>query len=208
MNVARAYRRLADLGRPVVRTSDVAAVLGESSYAASKTLARLSAAGLVQPVRHGIYWIATGQVDPYVLPEYLTDPYPSYVSLQTALYLHGMIEQIPEVVYVISLSRTARVRTTVGTFSVHRVVPRFFGGYDMRPNGAKIATPEKALLDVAYLSSGKTRLFKALPELELPRSFRERVAREWISRLPSPNARARVERAFAELCSHATHAGR
>jgi len=206
VNVARAARRLAGLGRPVVRTSDVAALFDESTFAASKTLARLSAAELVRPVRHGLFWVAAGPVDPYVLPEYLTDPYPSYVSLQTALYLHGMIEQLADVIYVVSLARTARVRTTVGTFSVHRVAPRFFGGFETHANGAKVATPEKALVDIAYLSSGKTRLFRALPELELPRRYRHRAAREWIARLPSSRARARVSRAYAALCSKASSA--
>ena len=208
MNVARAYRCLAALGRPVVRTSDVAALFGESAFAASKTLSRLSAAELVRPIRHGLFWVAAGPIDPYVLPEYLTDPYPSYVSLQTALYLHGMIEQIPDVLYVVSLARTARVRTTVGTFSLHRVAPRFFGGFETRASGAKVATPEKALVDVAYLSSGKTRLFRALPELELPRRFRHRVARDWIARLASEKTRVRVTRAYEALCSKATPARR
>jgi len=199
MNVALAYERLADLGRPVVRTSDVAAALGESVYAASKTLARLARARLVRPIRHGLYWIGRGAIDPNVLPEYLTDPYPSYVSLQSALYLHGMIEQIPQVIYVVSLSRTARIRTRIGMYSVHRVVPQLFGGYDVHPSGAKIATPEKALVDIAYLSSNKTRLFKSLPELDLPRAFRKRAAGEWIRALPSAKSRAVVERAYAEL---------
>jgi len=199
MNVALAYERLADLGRPVVRTSDVAAALGESVYAASKTLARLARARLVRPIRHGLYWIGRGAIDPNVLPEYLTDPYPSYVSLQSALYLHGMIEQIPQVIYVVSLSRTARIRTRIGMYSVHRVVPQLFGGYDVHPSGAKIATPEKALVDIAYLSSNKTRLFKSLPELDLPRAFRKRAAGEWIQALPSAKSRAVVERAYAEL---------
>jgi len=199
VNVARAYCRLAELGRPVVRTSEVAAVLAESPFAASKTMARLATAGLVRPIRHGLFWIVAGAIDPYVLPEYLTDPYASYVSLQTALYLHGMIEQIPDVIYVVSLGRTSRIRTTVGTFSVHRIGPSLFGGFSVRTNGVKVAWPEKALVDIAYLSSNKTRLFKALPELELPRGFRHALAREWIAKLPSGRTRARVEQAYASL---------
>ena len=34
-----------------------------------------------------------------------------------------------------------------------------------------MATPEKALLDVLYLSSTKTRLFSALPEFDLSAGF-------------------------------------
>ena len=41
-----------------------------------------------------------------------------------------------------------------------------------------MATPEKALLDVLYLSSTKTRLFAALPELDLSAGFSIRNARK------------------------------
>ena len=54
---------------------------------------------------------------------------PAYVSVQSALYLHGMISQIPHVIYVASLARTQRVATTIGTYSIHQIAPEFFGGY-------------------------------------------------------------------------------
>ena len=47
MNAALAYSRLASLGPAVVRTAEVAAVLGSSAPAASQTLRRLAAVGLV-----------------------------------------------------------------------------------------------------------------------------------------------------------------
>ena len=61
-------------------------------------------------------------------------------------------------------------------------------------NSAKIATPEKALLDVFYLSAGRGGRFKSLPEVELPPGFRLDVAREWIERIPSARMRTVVER--------------
>ena len=108
------------------------------------------------------------------MPEYLTAPLTSYVSLQTALHRRGLIEQIPEVVYAVSLARTQRVKTTAGTFSMHHLAPEVFGGYEETGRGAKLATAEKALFDFAHLSSGRSRLFTSLPELELPRGFRRK----------------------------------
>jgi hypothetical protein len=111
-----------------------------------------------------------------------------------------MISQIPQVTYVVSLDRTQRVRTSVGTLSIHRVAPAFFGGFELRESGVKLATPEKALLDVFYLSGTRSRLFAALPELELPRGFSFREARACLQRIPSKRLRtvvaARLE-AFA-----------
>jgi len=179
-----ALAKLHALGVPVISTADAAGVLGETPSAAQKTLSRLADASLVRLVCRGVWALAT--VDPLVLPEYLTAPQPSYVSLQTALYQHGMIEQIPAVVYAVSLGRTRQIRTRLGTFSIHRVAPDVFGGFDVTDAGVKLARPEKALFDVLYLSATRDRRFAALPELELPKKFDRRELRRWTARITSP----------------------
>jgi predicted transcriptional regulator of viral defense system len=188
MNARDAFARLRGLGVPVIETADAAAALGQSTAAASMTLSRLLESGLVRAVRHGTWWL-DGPIDPYRLPEYLTAPLPSYVSLQTALHVHGLIEQIPEVVYVTSLARTQRVSTRAGAFSIHHVAPEVFGGFEENAAGVKLATAEKALFDVAYLSAGRSRLFTTLPELELPRGFDRRELKRWLTRIPSQRSR-------------------
>jgi DNA-binding MarR family transcriptional regulator len=52
MNARDAYGRLLRLGVPVILTADAAAALQLSSSAASMTISRLAAAGLVSSVRH------------------------------------------------------------------------------------------------------------------------------------------------------------
>jgi predicted transcriptional regulator of viral defense system len=193
VKAALAIARLRDLGVPVVTTADAAAALRLSTVATSQALGRLDAAGVLKRVRKGL-WSLSEKIDPLALAEHVTQPYPSYISLQTALYLHGMIDQIPATTYVVSLGRTAKVRTSVGTFSIHQVAPEFFGGafLDHR-TGVRLASPEKALVDTLYLSSGRSRLFARLPELELPASFRAREARRWAERIPSRRLRTIVE---------------
>jgi predicted transcriptional regulator of viral defense system len=199
VNAAKALALLRGLDAPAFTTADAAARLRISPLAATHTLRRLATAGIARRVRRGL-WTVREHLDPLSLADLVTAPHPAYVSLQTALHLHGMIEQIPAVTYVVSLSRSHRVRTSVGTFSVHRIAPEFFGGFDVAPgSGAKVAVPEKALLDVLYLSGGRTRLFAALPELEWPRSFRVADARRWIARIPSARRRTLVARRFDAL---------
>jgi predicted transcriptional regulator of viral defense system len=200
MNASEALARLHDLRTPVVTTADGAALLGVSIDAANKTLKRLAKAGLMLSLRHGL-WAVGKNIDPLLLPDYLTAPYPSYVSLQSALYLHGMISQIPQVTYVVSLDRAQRIRTSVGTMSIHRVAPSFFGGFELLEAGVKLATPEKALLDVFYLSGTRSRLFAALPEIELPRGFRFREARAWLERIPSRRLRTVVASRLEAIAS-------
>jgi len=192
VNAREAMARLRSLHVPAATTADVAAVLGLRADGASHTLRRLASSGLVTPVRRGL-WALSERPDPLALAEYVTAPYPSYVSLQTALYRRGMVTQIPSMIYLVSLARSDRIETSVGTYSVHHVRPELFGGFEHDPSsGTKLALPEKALFDFLYLSPTRGRLFAALPELELPRGFRRSELRAWIDRIPSQRSRSIV----------------
>ncbi|MCC6645215.1 MAG: hypothetical protein IT374_06575 [Polyangiaceae bacterium] len=202
MNPTDALAILRRLGVPAIDTADAAAALRQTTSAASKQLARLARAGLLQSVRQGTWWLEDA-LDPLRLPEHLTAPLPAYVSLQTALHRHGMIEQIPGVVYAVSLGKTQRLTTRVGTFSIHHVAPEVFGGFEETPRGAKLATPEKALFDFAYLSSGRSRLFTSLPELELPRGFKRKELGRWLAKIPSRRSRTLTSNKLDELLAKA-----
>ncbi len=188
---AGSARALARSRRARHRHGGRSRALGQSPYAASKTLSRLAASGLVSSVRHGVWWLGS-RVDPYRLAEYLTAPLPSYLSLQTALHLHGMVEQIPEIYYAVSLARTQRIATRAGHFSIHHVAPVLYGGFEETTSGAKIASPEKAIFDLAYLSGGRSRFFAGIPELEMPARFRWREVEHWLGRVRSLRARTLV----------------
>jgi len=58
----------------------------------------------------------------------------------------------------------------------------------------KLASPEKALVDFLYLSPTRSRLFAALPELELPKGFSVRSARRWAALIPPGRLRTIVAR--------------
>jgi hypothetical protein len=166
--------------------------------AASRALARLAGAGLVLPVRHGL-WSLDLRIDPLRLPEHPTAPSPAYVSLQTALQIHGLIRQLSPVVYVASLAPTRRIRTRIAQYSVHRLAPTFFGGFVTTPGGVKLATPEKALLDALHLTPARSRLFASLPEVEIPGRFDRRAARDWVARIPPGPRREVVRRKLEAL---------
>jgi predicted transcriptional regulator of viral defense system len=202
MTPADALAILKRLGVPALDTADAATALGLTPAAASQTLTRLAKAGLVRGVRHGTWWLEDA-LDPLRLPEYLTAPLPAYVSLQTALHRHGLIEQIAEVVYAVSLARTQKVKTKVGAFSIHHVAPEVFGGFEETGRGAKLATAEKALFDFAYLSSGRSRLFTSLPELELPRRFKRKELARWLAKIPSERSRTLTSHKLDELLAKA-----
>jgi predicted transcriptional regulator of viral defense system len=198
MTSIEALSRLQRLGAPVITSADAAVALGLSGSNTTHQLRRLEAAGQVRGLRRGKWWIGD-RVDPLVLPEYLTAPYPSYVSLLTALNVRGVVDQIPDVVYVASLGPQGRVLTSVGTYSVHRLAPEVFGGFETLASGAKLATAEKALFDVAYLSATRSRLFAAVPELDLPEALDRTAIRRWLLRIESKRTRTLVRRALERM---------
>ncbi len=206
MKDTAALARLQRLRKQAITTAEAALALGVSLSAASHTLSRLGASGLVHRVRHGL-WAMDAALDPLLLPEHLTAPLPSYVSFQSALHIHGLVSQIPDVIYVASLARTRRVRTGLGTFSIHRLTPRFFGGFETMESGVRLATMEKALLDTLYLGPARSHLFGALPEVELPEGFDGREALRWLARIaPGPRRMAVTSRLQTLLASRASPA--
>jgi predicted transcriptional regulator of viral defense system len=119
-----------------------------------------------------------------------------YVSLQTALYHHGMIDQISRVITVVSLARSRRIQTPLATVSVHHMMPEFFFDYELDPKtGVKMATPEKALLDIFYYK-------KSLPEVELPKSFNTKKAFELLKKIPSQDRRTFAEKSLRSIINH------
>jgi predicted transcriptional regulator of viral defense system len=206
MRSVDAYADLRRFGKPVVTTDEAAIRLRAKRAATSRLLKRLADAGLIERLRHGLWSLEAG-IDPLALPPYLAAPFPAYVSFQSALHLHGMLSQVPRAVYVASLGRTERVTTAVATYSIHRLAPRFFGGYQTLGSGICIATPEKALADVLYLAAARSRLFAALPEIELPRGFDARRLRPWLAKLPRYR-RSMIETRLAALLGEISPAAR
>ena len=132
-------------------------------------------------------WLVNPKVDRLALPELISAPYPAYISLQSALFHHGMIEQIPSVIYAVTPARPRRLLTPMGTISFHRMPPELFKGFELSTaSDAKIATPEKALFDLVYLAPGRSRVFSKLPELTIPRRFQWQRLKEYTDMVKSP----------------------
>ena len=198
MQLIEAYAKLKALNLSYLHTRDVSAYFNISISYASKLLLRLSKSNQIIYLRRDIW--AFPDVDRFALPAILTAPFPTYISLQSALYYHGMITQIPEILYAVSLARTAVFKTLLATVSIHHIQTDFFFGYESTSNEIiKMATPEKALIDTLYLSNTKSKWFHALPELEFPTHFKIKKAREFIKKIPSERKKTLVESCFNKI---------
>lgn len=201
MKQIEALQRLRRLATPVVESRDVAALLSVSASNATTILRRLAAEGLITHLTRG-RWLVNPKVDRLTLPELISAPYPAYISLQSALFHHGLIEQIPSILYAVTPGRPRRLRTPVATVSFHRMPIDLFTGFELSSTSdAKIATPEKALFDLIYLAPGRSRVFSTLPELTIPRRFQWQRLKEYTARVKSSGRRAFITQRIQSIRS-------
>jgi predicted transcriptional regulator of viral defense system len=188
MRTTEVYAKLIHLNRLAFTTREVSSLLKVGESAAYYFLSQLVKDGLLVRVKRGL-WGIVNRLTPYALPEYLTSPYPSYISLWTAMHHHGMVTQIPRIIYVVSVDRPKRITTALGTFQVHKISPELFGGFELK-NGGKVATAEKSLFDTVYILGIWRKRTVRLPELELPEEFDTRKLQEWVERIPERRLRS------------------
>lgn len=142
---------------PVVTTGLLLA--GETDRSGvERQLSRWTAAGRLIQLGRGVYTVAppfrNRLPHPFLLANRLRRP--SYVSLQSALSYWGLIPEGFASVTSVTTGRPQTVRTSIGEFSFRHVkVPWFHGYEDVSGNPDQpvlVATAEKALLDLAYLT--------------------------------------------------------
>ena len=195
------FATLSRLGR-VITTGEAAAALCVSVSQASRLLRNLEAQNLARHVRYGLWIVGPGSVDPRALVEEITRPYPAYVSFTSALDAHGMIDQVPREITVASLDSAKRVQTELGTYAVHHLPPALFGGWIER-DAVKLARPEKAIFDLAYVAAVHGARPRRIPELDLPADFDRAELDQWLSRVESPRVRTLTSRGLRYAMSRA-----
>lgn len=190
------------LNRPVFTTRELAMLSGKSPSTTTQALGYLEREGHVLKIYRGI-WVEPGKgnLSPHSIIPFLFPWHRAYVSFVTALHLYGIIEQIPQVIMLASQGHTRTIRTKLGTFSVHKIAPSFFIGYDWYKGTGSflIAEPEKALIDSLYLSSCKKRQFSYFPEMHFTESFNFRKAEAWVKKIANAKIRNNVQKKLQRL---------
>ncbi|MGA3057704.1 MAG: hypothetical protein ABSE70_06670 [Candidatus Limnocylindrales bacterium] len=202
MSRLAAYSTLERLG-PFVTTAEAAAALCRTASSTSRLLRGLEEVGRAQQVREGLWAIGPNRPDPFAIIGELTRPHPAYVSFLSALNHHGMIDQIPREISVASLDRAHRIETDLGTFAIHHLRPELFGGWQETARG-RVATPEKAIFDLMYVSAVHTARPRRIPELDLPSSFDPNAIDQWLDRVHSPRLATITRLGVAQLLARVT----
>jgi len=195
---------------PVFNTAEVARRTGIELSNASRDLARLASQGMVTRIRRGLWAVATHpDFSPYaVVPHLFAESPGGYVSLLSALSLHGLMDQIPRVVHVVTTAQRPVLNTPIATYEFYRIQGNLFGGFKpyRRTGNFDIATAEKAVFDTLYFSARKGRRFAFLPEIELPAGFSVSEVKRWIGLIDHPPLRIAVRQRWENLADRARSA--
>lgn len=146
-------------GVPLIDTPTLRA-LGAEPRGLSVQLCRWAAAGRLVQLRRGAYLLPEHLRRAPVPAERLANLLfsPSYVSLERALSIHGLVPEAVPLVQSVTTGRPGLLSTPVGQFAYRHVKPSWFFGYEeleVAGGRALVARPEKALLDLVYLSPGE-----------------------------------------------------
>ena len=123
-------------------------------------LSRWVKAGRLIQLRRGVYSLAAAwrkvEPHPFVVANRLQRG--SYVSLQAALAFFGIIPEHVPVVTSVGPGRRETVRNALGAYQFNHLAGRMLFGYSRVEVAAGqfafTASPEKALLDLGYLTPG------------------------------------------------------
>lgn len=148
--------KLFNIEKQVFNASDIANVLSISIKSAQVTASRYVSRGLLIRLKRDLFILpqrlqnATEEEIFYIANLLQT---PSYISLTTALSFYELTtQQTPNFIESIASKRTTMFEAKNFQFNYSIVKDEFYFGFERRENYF-IATPEKALADMIYLSS-------------------------------------------------------
>jgi predicted transcriptional regulator of viral defense system len=150
------YDELLDqINTPVFHTHQIAKRFPhENSVALRFQLSRLAKRNKIIRLKRGLYLFKDRLVDELVLANSIYEP--SYVSLEKALNIYGIIPDIPSEVTSITTTTSNLFVTPLGNFSYSCINTSLYFGYTQQLDhksqlSYQIAEPEKALLDWIYI---------------------------------------------------------
>lgn len=127
------------------------------------TVKRLQEEGIITKVEKGKYIRADSNYTKFDISQFIYSP--SYISLETALNYHGLIEQFPFEITAITTKKSTEKNFQGQIYSYMNINKNLFLGFEKRENFL-IALPEKAIFDQIYTSIVGNRSDNILKDIE------------------------------------------
>ncbi len=143
--------QLKEINKLYFTTRDLQAIGGYNPNTLYVVLNRLVKEGKLIRLTSGIYILPEryGEIERIANSIY----FPSYLSFESALAKYGIISQIPYTLMFATPLKTRTILLDNYRVEYRSIKEELFFGYTTNPDGLLIATPEKALFDMIYLSS-------------------------------------------------------
>jgi predicted transcriptional regulator of viral defense system len=189
-------KTLKTLNKPFYTVADLEKITGLGRDSLYVALKRWVDGGVLERVSQGIY-IPMGEnlsSEKIAAQLYL----PNYLSFESALARHGILNMIP---YTLSFATTRRTRKFIlrrQGVEFRQISSGLFFGFEMK-NGIYIAVPEKAFLDQVYFAcKGKASL--DLDEMNL-KNLSAKQIKDYSKRFPE-YVKRRIEAILKPLAPH------
>jgi len=150
-NKIKIIEYLRDKGLILVTADFLRSLSGlENKQSLASFIKSLEKNGILARAEKGKYLVKANLGNDFQLANLLYQP--SYVSLESALNLHGVLPQFPYEITSITTRRKSEKVISDKLFSYYHLHPKYYWGYD-KMGKSLIALPEKALLDSIYFKS-------------------------------------------------------
>lgn len=155
---SRLLARLAGAGHQIISVDDIETTLEVPPNTAREIASRLTEKGWLDRLFPGTYLIiplAAGEESVYTTHEYLIAAHiaePMYIGYYSALSHHGLTEQVPRTVYVVTSTRAQSRKIHGVPYRVTTVTERKFFGYEptsIEGTTVQVSDLEKTLVDCA-----------------------------------------------------------
>ena len=161
--------RLKDM--PVIFTRDLSGGENKKMQAMRNQLGRWHEKGLIIKLKRGVYVLNEADRKFNLSLQFIANQLygPSYVSVEFAFSLYGLIPEKVSDVTSITTRKTMVIKNDLGVFSYQHIKPDAFRGFKALKEDSGmttfIAEPEKAVVDFLYLNLSKipvdnTAIFK------------------------------------------------
>lgn len=151
ISTIEAWKKIKALDVKLLTPVEVGKLWGiKNENTAYKMLQRWEKNGLLKRIAKGKYILTDRNLNEFEIANLLVSP--SYISFESALSFHGILPQFPYIITSATTVKSRKQEVDNKDFEFTHISPAMFWGYQT-VNSALMASPEKAMIDAAYLSS-------------------------------------------------------
>lgn len=163
--------KITSSGKTFYTSNDISVLLEiESVRTRENIIKNLLSSKILTQLERGKYFLTSNKPSNYEISQFIYSP--SYISLESALNIYGVLSQFPFETTAVTLKKPISKVILGETFAFSQFKKDLFTGYEKKDNYL-LATPEKALFDYLYLVTKAIKTDTYLDEMDFRNINRE-----------------------------------